>query len=91
MNHNVNYTISRRTMLRRAACGFGTLGLMSLLADHAAGASLPPDRAAPMSTKPPHFPARAKRVIFLFMHGGPSSIDTFDPKIRLIQEAPHVC
>ena len=35
---------------------------------------------------PPHFPARAKRVIFLFMHGGPSSIDTFDPKPRLIRD-----
>jgi hypothetical protein len=72
-------------MLRQAACGFGTLGLMDLLADHAR-ASVPPDRAASMLPKPPHIPARAKRVIFLFMHGGPSSIDTFDPKPRLIQD-----
>jgi hypothetical protein len=86
INHwHLNQPVSRRAMLRQAACGFGTLGLMGLLADQAQ-ASAVPDRAAPMSPKQPHFPARAKRVIFLFMHGGPSSIDTFDPKPRLIQD-----
>ena len=38
---------------------------------------------SPLAPRPPHFAPRAKRVIFLFMHGGPSSIDTFDPKERL--------
>jgi len=66
-----NSQLSRRGMLRAAGCGFGFMGLQSLLAETAAD---------PLAPKSPHFPARAKRVIFLFMHGGPSSIDTFDPK-----------
>ena len=68
--------LSRRGMLRAAGCGFGMLGLQSLLADTAGD---------PLAPKSPMFPARAKRVIFLFMHGGPSSIDTFDPKPYLDQ------
>jgi hypothetical protein len=63
--------LSRRAMLRAAGCGFGMMGLQSLLADATND---------PLAPKSPMFPARAKRVIFLFMHGGPSSIDTFDPK-----------
>jgi len=66
-----NSQLSRRGMLRAAGCGFGSLGLHSLLADSSTD---------PLIPKSPMFPARAKRVIFLFMHGGPSSIDTFDPK-----------
>ena len=65
---------SRRALLRQSACGFGLLGLRSMLA-------APAD--SPLAPRVPHFAARAKRVIFLFMHGGPSSIDTFDPKERL--------
>ena len=42
--------------------------------------------ANPLSPRPPHFPARAKRVIFLFMPGGPSQVDTFDPKPRLTRD-----
>jgi hypothetical protein len=68
--------LSRRGMLRAAGCGFGMMGLQSLLADSIAD---------PLAPKAPMFPARAKRVIFLFMHGGPSSIDTFDPKPYLDQ------
>ena len=68
--------LSRRGMLRAAGCGFDFMGLQSLLADIARAA--PSDD--PLVPKSPMFPARAKRVIFLFMHGGPSSIDTFDPK-----------
>jgi hypothetical protein len=64
--------MSRRAALRAAGCGFGFLGLAGLL-----GAE------NPMAPRAPHFPAKAKRVIFLFMHGGPSSVDTFDPKPRL--------
>ena len=66
--------MSRRAMLRAAGCGFGYLGLQSMLSDMAQAAD------DPLAPKSPMFPARAKRVIFLFMHGGPSSIDTFDPK-----------
>jgi hypothetical protein len=74
-------TISRRAMLRQSACGFGTLGLMSLFSELVS--AVPAD---PLDPKTPHFPAKAKRVIFLFMHGGPSSIDTFDPKPRLVRD-----
>jgi len=73
--------MSRRAMLRAAGCGFGMMGLQSLLAETAAAAAT----ADPLAPKLPMFPARAKRVIFLFMHGGPSSIDTFDPKPYLDQ------
>ena len=68
---------SRREMLRRAGAGFGSLALAALLADEAAG------RSTPLAPRTPHRPARARRVIFLFMPGGPSQVDTFDPKPRL--------
>jgi uncharacterized protein (DUF1501 family) len=61
---------SRRNVLRQTALGFGALALTDLL--QAAD--------APATAKRPHFPARAKRIIFLFMKGGPSHLDTFDPK-----------
>jgi len=66
---------SRRAMLQQSSAGFGWLAF-SALASSAAG-SAPLD---PLAPKKPHFPARAKRVIFLFMKGGPSHVDTFDPK-----------
>jgi hypothetical protein len=77
--------ISRRALLRNTACGFGAVGLSALLAEEsrAAEASVPEN---PLRVKEPHFPARAKRVIFLYMSGGPSHIDIFDPKPRLERE-----
>jgi hypothetical protein len=59
------------------------LALASLLADETAARAAPADPFAP---QPPHFPARAKRVIFLFMKGGPSHVDTFDPKPLLTRD-----
>ena len=77
--------LSRRAMLRQTACGFGSVGLSALLSDDmllwASG-----NDAKPLAPRPPHFEPRAKRVIFLFMHGGPSSLDIFDPKARLIRD-----
>jgi hypothetical protein len=73
--------ISRRELLRHIGGGFGALGLASVLATDARAAA--PADASPLAPKPTHFPARAKRVIFLFMNGGPSHIDTFDPKPEL--------
>ncbi len=73
---------SRRQWLSRMGTGFGTLGLASVLAaDGLLGAS-PSEASAvsPLAARPAHFAARAKRVIFLFMNGGPSHVDTFDPK-----------
>src|SRR6266571_5196935 len=71
-----NVSLTRRQLLRQSAAGFGSLALASLLADDAQ-ATPAPDPLAPRS---PHFPARAKRIIFLFMKGGPSHVDTFDYK-----------
>ncbi|HVP00409.1 MAG TPA: DUF1501 domain-containing protein [Bryobacteraceae bacterium] len=65
---------SRRDILRYTSCGFGAVGLTSMI--QAASTN-------PMAAKKPPLPATAKRVIFLFMHGGPSSIDTFDYKPSL--------
>jgi hypothetical protein len=73
---NEMLTIDRRKMLGCLAGGFGAVGLAALLSETAAADS------APKLTLPHHQP-RAKRVIFLFMNGGPSQIDTFDPKPEL--------
>lgn len=61
--------MTRREMLRMFGAGFGEIGLSRLLAEQ--------------SSPKPHFPARAKHVIFLFLNGGPSQVDTFDPKPAL--------
>lgn len=77
--HKTEAPMSRRAALRAAACGFGSLGLADLLSAATASEN-------PLAPKEPHFAPRAKRVIFLFMHGGPSSVDTFDPKPRLVKD-----
>jgi hypothetical protein len=71
-------------MLARVANGFGLLALSGLLAEEARGAA--PAAVDALAVKPPHHPARAKRVIFLFMEGGPSQLDLFDPKPRLVRD-----
>jgi hypothetical protein len=70
--------LSRRDVLRQAGLGFGAWALLDLLARDGRLAAAEP--ANPLAAKPAHEPARAKHVIFLFMQGGPSHIDTFDPK-----------
>ena len=72
---------TRRELLRTSALGFGWLALADLLAG--AEPAPAPRLAGPLAPKPPHFAAKAKRVIFLFMHGGPSQVDTFDFKPKL--------
>ncbi|MCA9101400.1 MAG: DUF1501 domain-containing protein [Planctomycetales bacterium] len=69
-------TCSRREAFGRVACGFGSLALASLAGESARAERLD-------TTQPPHFTPRAKRMVFLFMQGGPSQIDTFEPKPRL--------
>jgi hypothetical protein len=75
-------TISRRHLLCRTGVGFGAVALSALLQE---GRTLAATTAEgnPLAPQPPHFVPRAKRVIFLFMPGGPSQVDTFDPKPRL--------
>jgi hypothetical protein len=84
--------IARREFLARAGGGIGGLALASLLGPENLLAAAPPARPTrntphptpdPLVARPPHFPARAKRVISLFMFGGISHVDTFDPKPEL--------
>ena len=77
-------TINRREWLRQSACGFGSVALMSLLADPCS-ADIRATDDNPLSPQRPHFPARAKRVLFLFMHGGVSHVDSFDHKPKLAE------
>ena len=74
---------SRRSALSTLACGFGSLALAGLAAQ-AQGRTAPP--ANPLQPRAPHFKPRAKRIIFLFMSGGVSQVDSFDFKPRLIQD-----
>ncbi len=75
---------SRREWLQRTAIGFGSLAFQAMLQQEASAESpAPTERRDPNAPKPAHFAARAKRVVFMFMTGGPSQVDTFDPKPRL--------
>lgn len=76
---------SRRDLLRTCGIGFGSLGLHSLLQE-TSQAAMESKSIASTKARKPHFTARAKRIIFLFMKGGPSHIDTFDPKSRLTRD-----
>jgi hypothetical protein len=77
--HTTSSMLDRRRFLTTAACGFGGIALHSMMAEMAQAAS-------PLALRAPHFPARAKRVIFLFMQGGPSQHDLFDYKPRLARD-----
>ena len=86
--------IDRREMLRRFGTGFGMVALAGLFHDQlraaqspvSAGSLTAPSAANPLAERRPQFAARAKHVIFLFMSGGPSHVDTFDPKPRLARD-----
>jgi len=81
--------LSRRELLTRSGMGMGMLGLAGILGDDsravAATASLP--ATGPLAPKQPHFRPTAKRVIHFFLNGGPSHVDTFDPKPALLKYA----
>src|SRR5688572_28654317 len=88
-----DFGLSRRELLSRCGMGLGALGLASLLGE--AGLITPVARASatipggltggagPLAPRAGHFPARAKRVVHFFLNGGPSHVDTFDPKPAL--------
>ncbi len=78
--------VTRRQMLRDAACGFGSIALTALMAEPGYGGPIPIEDRHPLAPKPTHFPARVKRVVYLYMDGGPSQVDTFDPKPALQRE-----
>ena len=71
--------LSRRDMLATSANGFGLLALSGLLAEQAAADA----KRLPGELPAPHFAAKAKNVIFCFMDGGVSHVDSFDPKPKL--------
>ena len=90
--HRDSLLPSRREMLQRVGTGLGSLGLACMLSEQqllgsvARAATSDPVNSLnrnPLSVKSPHFRPRAKRVIHLFMNGGPSQVDTFDPKPAL--------
>jgi len=72
------YYPNRREALKQSAVGFGSIALAGLLADQSKAAVIDP-----LVAKPPHFTPKAKRMIFLFMKGGPSHVDTFEQKTML--------
>ncbi|HEX8911564.1 MAG TPA: DUF1501 domain-containing protein [Humisphaera sp.] len=80
--------VTRRQMLRQCAGGFGAVALAALMGERAfagtAAATTQP--AGPMAPRPAHFAAKCRNVIFLYMDGGPSQVDTFDPKPLLTKE-----
>jgi len=81
-------TTARRTMLQQCGLGLGGLGLASLLCDgRAQGDVAEGGGSGPLAARSPHFPARAKRIIHFFLNGGPSHVDTFDPKPLLTKYA----
>src|SRR3979411_2961062 len=79
-NSYLNRRLSRRELLRVSSTGFGSVALAALLGEEALAATAGSQAPSPLALKPPHFAPKAKRVIFLFMHGGPSQVDTFDYK-----------
>ena len=84
--HRVQPPQSRRAWLRAAGLGFGGVSLAALLASEVIAQAADQSKLGPLAPRAPNFAPRAKRVIFLFMHGGPSSVDTFDPKERLTRD-----
>src|SRR5947199_8333375 len=80
--------LTRREALQDAAVGFGAMALNSILQQErlfAAESALAKERIYDLRPKQPHFPAKAKRVIFIYIGGGPSTIDMFDPKPALVK------
>src|SRR5258708_4287973 len=75
---------SRRGFLRSVGAGFGSMALAAMAAEHAAKGA---QQENPLAPKQPHFPPKAKRVVLLWMQGGPSQMDLFDFKPRLKSEA----
>jgi uncharacterized protein DUF1501 len=77
------FAANRRAFLKRCAGGLGFLALSHLLAIDAAAGPAAAELQNPLAPRAPHYPARAKSVICLFQHGGPSHMDLFDPKPAL--------
>src|SRR4051812_34446918 len=81
--HHFPCPLSRRDFLNHCGLGFGALALGGVLRDAGLLTAAPIDPLHPLAPRPPQFPARAKHVIHIFANGGPSHVDTFDPKPAL--------
>ncbi|WP_240928100.1 DUF1501 domain-containing protein [Thalassoroseus pseudoceratinae] len=79
MQHKQVMELDRRSLLQRVGMGLGTLGLAGIVGDPNSQAT----QAALTGGKLPHFPSKVKRVVHFFLNGGPSHVDTFDPKPML--------
>src|SRR5687767_7668670 len=86
LNRPTNLPLSRRDVLRRATLGFGGLALTDLLARSSLAASAAPQVARALPARAPHYPARAKRVIYVFLDGGLSQVDSYDYKPLLSRD-----
>src|SRR5439155_7265632 len=83
-----HYLLTRRELLCRCGMGMGALALTHLMGQtRSLLASEPKSFVNPLAPRQPHFPGKARRVIHLFMNGGPSHVDTFDPKPALARYA----
>jgi len=82
MNHHP-FPLSRRSLLKSAAGGFGYFALAGLLGESTARSLAAAPADDPLAPKRPHFPVQAKRIIFVFMEGAMSGVDTFDYKVEL--------
>ena len=83
-----NRSFDRRRFLQQAGGGLGAVALASILSGDGLLQTAAADSVAhPLAPRPPHVAPRARRVIYLFMHGGPSHVDLFDPKPELIKHA----
>ena len=86
MSHTFSWDhlgLNRRELLQRCGMGYGALALGSLMSSQNATAA----SVNPLLPKEPHFPTKAKHVIHIFLNGGPSQVDTFDPKPLLAKYA----
>src|SRR6185295_3434652 len=81
MAEHTRITRNRREFLCDTCCGIGSLAFGAMLQQEAARAA----SSNPLAPKPPHMKAKAKSMVFLFLAGGPSQVDTFDPKPLLNQ------
>lgn len=88
-NHCNNFrpnALTRRSMLQQTACGFGSVALAALMADPGYGFEENKERTNSLEPKAPDYEPKVKRVIYLYMDGGPSQVDTWDPKPLLDKE-----
>src|SRR5215831_13015776 len=83
LHHLPPRLLTRRQMLGQMGTGLGMLGLATVLQNAGVVAATLSATANPLAPKPPQFPARARRIIHIYLNGGPSHVDTFDPKPAL--------